>query len=280
MHSFYRIVVPDASVLEHVPVAVSARFVDQGGVPYIECQCTEQDSSLLHAWCSERELDIGAVMPFSSADVALIAMDMDSTLITIECIDEIADFIGKKDEVAHITESAMRGEILFTQSLAARVKLLAGLPVSALEAVYQQRVQLSQGAEAMIRTFQSQGIRFMLVSGGFTFFTDRLKARLDFDEAYANVLEIKDGVLTGHVVGDILDGAAKAAHIARACLALKQTGADRQRIIAVGDGSNDRLMFAEADAGVAYRAKPVLEEVASHRIRYGGLDTMLAYFAA
>jgi phosphoserine phosphatase len=181
---------------------------------------------------------------------------MDSTLITIECIDEIADMQGIKPQVAAITERSMRGELDFSASLRERVSLLAGLPESALEKVYQERLQLSPGAEQLLARCKENGIRFMLVSGGFTFFTERLKQQLGLDYAYANQLEVVDGKLTGRVVGDIVDAAAK-----QRLLIEKRTelGLRPEQVIAMGDGANDLLMLGEAGVGVAYRAKPVVQ---------------------
>lgn len=210
------------------------------------------------------------------ADFGLFVTDMDSTLINIECIDEIADMQGLKAEVAAITEAAMRGEIDFRESLTRRVSLLAGLPESALAEVYDHRLQLNPGAERLMRGLKAAGIHTVLVSGGFTYFADRLKARLGFDEAWANVLEVHDGRLTGRVCGPIVDGAAKAAHLRAA---RERLGLKADQVIAAGDGANDLPMLSEAGFGVAFRAKPVLREVADCRIDHCGLDAILNLFA-
>jgi len=208
--------------------------------------------------------------------VRLVAMDMDSTLITIECIDEIADMMGIKPEVAAITASAMRGEIDFRESLARRVGLLEGLPVDALERVYDERLRLSPGAERLLETLRTIGARTLLVSGGFTFFTDRLQARLRIDCTLANVLEIRDGRLTGGLVGDIVDAQGKAAMFSRLADHCRGEGG---LAVAIGDGANDLPMLAAADVSVAYRAKPKVRAQATHAIDHCGLDAVLNLFA-
>lgn len=209
------------------------------------------------------------------SDFKLFVTDMDSTLINIECIDEVADLQGLKAEVAEITEAAMRGEIDFTQSLLRRVALLKGLSERALEQVYEERLALNPGAERLLRHLARNGIYTVLVSGGFTYFTDRLKQRLGFDEAYANELEVVDGKLTGRVRGPIVDGAAKAAHL---CRVRDARGFAAEQVIAAGDGANDVPMLNAAGFGVAYRAKPVLRAAADCRLDHVGLDGILALF--
>jgi phosphoserine phosphatase len=207
--------------------------------------------------------------------VRLVAMDMDSTLIAIECIDEIADMQGIKPEVALITAAAMRGEIEFAESLRRRVSLLAGLPVSALERVYDERLQLSPGATRMLAGFAAVGAKTALLSGGFTFFTDRLKARLNLDYTVSNTLDVVDGKLTGRIAGPVVDAAVKAATLRR----LKQElCGDGGLAVAIGDGANDLPMFSEADVSVAYRAKPVVRAKATHALDQCGLDGVLNLF--
>ncbi|GHU10846.1 hypothetical protein AGMMS50225_15110 [Betaproteobacteria bacterium] len=209
-------------------------------------------------------------------DFGLFVTDMDSTLINIECIDEIADVHGVKAEVAAITAAAMRGEFDFRASLSRRVALLAGLNESALSEVYEQRLQLNPGAEALIRGLKAAGLKTAMVSGGFTFFTERLKARLGFDYAWANQLEIVDGRLTGRVIGPIIDGQAKALHLiaTRDVLGLRP-----DQVISAGDGANDIPMLRAGGFGVAYRAKPALREVATCCIDHVGLDGILRLFS-
>jgi len=210
------------------------------------------------------------------ARVRLVAMDMDSTLITIECIDEIAALQGIGDEVAAITASAMRGEIKdFNESLTRRVALLKGLDASALERVYEERLALSPGAERMLEGARAAGLKTLLVSGGFTFFTERLKARLGLDYTRANTLEIVDGKLTGKVAGDIVNAEVKARTLIETCAKI---GIDPKRAIAMGDGSNDLKMMAEAGLSVAFRAKPVVRQSASVAFNFVGLDGLLRLF--
>ncbi|MCK9258557.1 MAG: phosphoserine phosphatase SerB [Azoarcus sp.] len=210
-------------------------------------------------------------------DFGLFVTDMDSTLINIECIDEIADMQGLKAQVAEITEAAMRGEMDFRESLTRRVALLQGLPEAALAEVYEQRLQLNPGAERLMRGLKQAGIRTMLVSGGFTYFTNRLKQRLGFDHAWANELEVEGGYLTGRVAGDIVDGQAKAAHLERT---RDELGLRPEQVICAGDGANDIPMFQAAGFGVAYRAKPVLRAEADCCLDHVGLDGILSLFAS
>jgi phosphoserine phosphatase len=217
------------------------------------------------------------VAPLKLTAFKAIAFDMDSTLINIECIDEIADAVGKKAEVAAITEAAMRGEITdFKDSLRRRVALLQGVPAQALEEVYEQRLQLNPGASELIAAAKSAGLQTLLVSGGFTFFADRVKTRLGMHEAHSNTLEIEGGLLTGRVLGDIVDGEAKRTHLLALC---KRVGCDLKQSIAVGDGANDLLMMGAAGLSVAYHAKPKVREQAMVAINQGGLDRLLELMA-
>jgi len=215
--------------------------------------------------------------PLALADFRLIAFDMDSTLINIECVDEIADAAGRKAEVAAITEAAMRGEITdYKDSLRRRVALLAGVPVTALEAVWRERLRLNPGAEALVAACQRAGLKTLLVSGGFTFFTDRVRDRLGIDFTRSNVLEVTDGALTGRMVdqpwGDICDGEEKRRMLIETCARI---GCTPRQAIAVGDGANDLPMMGEAGLSVAYHAKPRVREQAMVSIDLGGLDRLL-----
>ena len=206
-------------------------------------------------------------------DIRVLAMDMDSTLINIECIDEIADFTGKKSAVAEITEATMRGEIKdFQESLRRRVALLEGLPADALESVYRERLRPNPGAAELLAGANERGIYTLLVSGGFTFFTEKLRQELGFKQTQANTLEIIDGKLTGKVLGDIVDGAAKAAHLDAACARL---GCTRANAITMGDGANDLIMMNGSGISVAYQAKPVVKEKADAAFDRVGLDAAL-----
>ena len=231
----------------------------------------------LDVYCGTHALDYAFIEPQAQlSDFGLVAMDMDSTLITIECIDEIADFCGLKAEVAAITEASMRGEIKdFNESLTRRVALLKGLDASALERVYEERLRLSPGAERMLEGARAAGLKTLLVSGGFTFFTERLKARLGLDYTRANTLEIVDGKLTGKVIGEIVNADVKARTLRETC---EKIGIDPKRTIAMGDGSNDLKMMAEAGLSVAFRAKPVVREAATVAFNFVGLDGLLRLF--
>ncbi|WP_073219930.1 phosphoserine phosphatase SerB [Massilia sp. CF038] len=206
------------------------------------------------------------------ADFKLVAMDMDSTLITIECIDEIADMQGLKAQVSEITEAAMRGELDFSASLMRRVALLEGLEASALERVYSERLAISMGGEAMLAGVQAAGLKTLLVSGGFTFFTDRLKQRLGLDYTHANQLEIADGKLTGRVVGGIVDADEKRRTVERVCA---EMGIAPAQAIVMGDGANDLKMMGIAGLSLAFRAKPVVRAQAGIALNYTGLDGLL-----
>ena len=219
----------------------------------------------------------GVAAPLRLADFGLIAFDMDSTLINIECVDEIADAVGLKAEVAAITEATMRGEIAdFKESLRRRVALLQGVPETALHEVYERRLRLNPGAEALVRACQAAGLKTLLVSGGFTFFTERLRERLGLDFTRSNVLEIESGRLTGRLVdqpwGDICDGAEKRRMLLETCARL---GLEPRQAIAVGDGANDLPMMGEAGLSVAFHAKPLVREQAMVAINEGGLDRLL-----
>lgn len=222
------------------------------------------------AYCEESQLDCGWVPADRRiSDFGLLVMDMDSTLITIECIDEIADMQGLKPEVAAITEAAMRGEIDFAESLRRRVSLLAGLDQSALQQVYDERLRLSPGAEPLLAAARAAGIRTLLVSGGFTYFTERLKSRLGLDYTAANTLDVAAGKLTGRVLGEIVDAQGKADWLKRVRAELNLA---REQVVALGDGANDLKMMAEAGVSIAYHAKPVVRSQASFALNRVGLE--------
>jgi phosphoserine phosphatase len=202
-------------------------------------------------------------------------MDMDSTLITIECIDELGELAGRKAEIAAITAQAMRGEIEYKESLRRRVAALSGLAEESLTRVYEERLKLTPGADALIGACKEHGVKVLLVSGGFTFFTDRLKARLGLEHTISNVLELKGGKLTGALVGEIVDADAKAAKFREVLLELKAT---REESVAVGDGANDLKMMKEAGISVAFRAKPVVQAQASCALNWSGLDGVVNLF--
>jgi phosphoserine phosphatase len=218
---------------------------------------------------------VTTLLPTKLSDFRLVAMDMDSTLITIECIDEIADFAGKKTEVSAVTAAAMRGEMDWPTSLRQRVALLQGLDAAVLQRVFDERLRLSPGAEALIQAAKNLGIFTLLVSGGFTFFTERLREQLVLDAAFSNALEIVDGKLTGGVIGPLCDADAKAQHVRDAAA---RVGANREQIMVIGDGANDLKMMAVAGTSVAYHAKPVVQAQATLAINHGGLEQILKAF--
>lgn len=227
-----------------------------------ECLASRLDCTFIDAGCK-------------LSDFKLVAMDMDSTLITIECIDEIADMQGLKPQVAEITEAAMRGEIEFRESLTRRVALLKGLDASALQRVYDERLRLSPGAENMLDAIKAAGLKTLLVSGGFTFFTDRMKTRLGLDYTHSNVLEIVDGKLTGRVVGGIVDADEKKNTVERVCAEL---GVTPKLAIVMGDGANDLKMMGISGMSVAFRAKPIVRAQADVALNFVGLDGILSLF--
>ncbi len=228
------------------------------------------------AHCAAARLDWGFVEEGRKlSDFTLLAMDMDSTLISIECIDEIADFAGRKAEVAAVTASAMRGEIDWPESLRRRVKALAGLDESTLDRVYSERLRFNKGAEQLLAAARRHGVKTLLVSGGFTYFTDRVRDRLGFDHAYSNTLVVEQGKLAGSVTGPLVDAQGKAGHVARL---KRELGIGADRVLAIGDGANDLPMMAEAATSIAYHAKPVVREKAGYALDYMGLDGVLNLF--
>jgi phosphoserine phosphatase len=226
--------------------------------------------------CAEKRLDY-AFMPANArlADIGLLAMDMDSTLITIECIDEIADMAGIKAPISAITERAMQGALEFKQSLQERVALLAGLPAEMLQTVYETRLQLNRGAEHLFNVLHENNIYTLLISGGFTYFSDRLKSHLQLSEAVSNMLEIKEGKLTGKIQGQIVDSHYKAHHVEAVRIKL---GLEKKQVVTVGDGANDIPMLQAAGYGIAFRGKPIVQQSAHLAINHVGLDGILHLF--
>jgi phosphoserine phosphatase len=230
------------------------------------------NAALMQA-AQQAQHDVVHLSPYLSwRDFSVLAMDMDSTLINIECIDEIADYCGKKNQVAKITEATMRGEISdFNESLRRRVALLEGLPLTALQAVLDHRLQLNPGAELLTQSAHTHNIKTLLVSGGFTFFTDAMQARLGLSYAYSNTLNHNGTILDGTLQEPIVNAEAKRDKVQSLC---EQMGTKTTRAIAVGDGSNDLAMMAIAGLSVAYHAKPAVQAKAMAVINYGGLDTL------
>ena len=267
--------------LERIAMLASPERVVQLSATAVRCENVDYSDALkltIELAAGAAELDATFIEAGRTlADFKLVAMDMDSTLITIECIDEIADMQGLKPQVAEITEAAMRGELEFSESLIRRVALLKGLDASALERVYSERLAISMGGEAMLASVKAAGVKTLLVSGGFTFFTDRLKERLGLDYTHANVLETADGKLTGRVVGCIVDAEEKKRMVERVCT---EMGIGPEQAIVMGDGANDLKMMSIAGLSVAFRAKPVVRAQASVALNYSGLDGLLVVLAA
>ncbi len=240
--------------------------------------CTAQPAAGIAELCASAGLDHGFVPEGRRlSDFKLLVMDMDSTLITMETIDELAAMAGVRAGVAKITESAMRGEIEYDASLRRRLALLKGLDESALQRVYDERLRFSPGAETMLEKIRAAGIKTLLVSGGFTYMTDRLKTRVQLDYTHSNVLEISNGKLTGAVIGDIVNADAKLAALRRVT---KELGISRAQIAGVGDGANDLQFMAECGVSFAYHAKPVVRERTTYALNHSGLDALLWLLSA
>ena len=266
----------EARALKEITALTGAQGVKRLGSNAVRLIDARQHPELA-SYCDAHELDYAFVPEDGSlANYRLFVTDMDSTLINIECIDEIADMQGLKTEVAAITEAAMRGDLDFRESLTRRVALLEGLPEGALERVFRERLQLNPGARALLAGLKQAGIVTVLVSGGFTYFTERLQKQLGFDYAVANELEIRSGRLTGKVKGDVIDGDAKR-HTLQ--LVRKHHGFAPATVIAAGDGANDLPMLNAAGVGIAYHAKPAVREHATYALNHSGLDGILNLFA-
>ncbi|WP_434778455.1 phosphoserine phosphatase SerB [Neisseria sp. Ec49-e6-T10] len=261
-------------LFEKIGVPLNSTFT-LGNVQRISVPDEFLISPELQIWFDEHKIDANLLEDQAFSQIKLIVSDMDSTLITIECIDEIAHEVGLKEQVAKITDAAMQGKIDFNESLIQRVALLEGVTVEQLERVYQQRVKLTEGAEQFIQMAKQAGIYFVLVSGGFTFFTEKLKQSLHLDDAIANELEIYNGVLTGKVVGQIINAQSKAQILQQK---KQNLGLAVGQVLAVGDGANDLLMLQAADYGVAFHAKPKVKQFSSLKIDFNGLDAIRYFF--
>lgn len=270
---------PSSSTIERIAVLAGAQRVVPVNAQAFRCEGIQYSEALkeqIDKECLAAQVDYTFVEGARKlTDFKLLTMDMDSTLITIECIDEIADMQGLKPQVAEITEAAMRGEIEFRESLTRRVALLKGLDATALQRVYDERLKLSPGAERMLEAVKAAGIKTLLVSGGFTFFTDRMKTRLRLDYTHSNVLEVVDGKLTGRVIGGIVDADEKKYTVERVCAEL---GISSKQAIVMGDGANDLKMMAISGMSVAFRAKPIVRAQANVALNFVGLDGILPLF--
>jgi phosphoserine phosphatase len=266
-------------IVKKIADLVSAQSITTLSKKVVRCDGVSTSATVLSevaTLCLQSGLDYSFMQEDKKlSDFKLLVMDMDSTLITIECIDEIADIHGLKNEVAAITEAAMRGELDFRESLTQRVALLKGLEASALQQVFDERLLLSLGANELLAGAQAAGLKTVLVSGGFTFFTDRLRQQLTFDLARANELEIKDDKLTGRVIGPIIDASEKRHTVEMQAQAL---GVPTSAAIVMGDGANDLEMMSVAGLSVAFRAKPIVRAQADVALNFAGLDGVLFMF--
>lgn len=253
----------------HRLVGGSAQFMQIGEYAYdLPLQHDKIDE--VQAFCMDQKIDVALVPDEQRLNkFGMCIMDMDSTLIAIECIDEIADMMNLKPQISAITEAAMRGELDFAASLTKRVALLKGLHENALQRVIDERLKLNPGVQAWIEACKSNNIKTMVVSGGFTFFANHVKDLLGLDYAVSNTLEIVDGKLTGNILGDIVDAERKAQELIKL---RDQLGLSAAQTIAIGDGANDLKMMAAAGVGIAYHAKPVVQAQATYALNHVGLD--------
>ncbi|MCO6523214.1 MAG: phosphoserine phosphatase SerB [Snodgrassella sp.] len=264
----------DLSAL-HTIIPPAPEYTFNDSVLRLPVSADFQLAQSVQAQLLEQQIDFAIVPDQSFADLGLIISDMDSTLITIECVDEIAAGVGLQSQVAAITERSMRGEIDFEQSLRARVALLKGLPVTELQRVYENVLKLSPGAQWLLQQCHEYDVKFMLVSGGFTYFTERLQRQYELDYTFANQLVVKNDALTGELAGKIIDAQAKADLLAEY---RDKLGLDKLQVVAMGDGANDIPMLQAAGFGVAYHAKPKTQAATSISVRFGGLDTVRKWF--
>lgn len=266
------------SEIQHKQIEASLNASPYQVANHFQVKGTNWDKTVIKKLSDDLQIDINPLPEsFSPQDIKLVISDMDSTLIGIECVDEIADMMNLKPEVSAITEAAMRGELNFESSLTKRVALLEGLSESALQKVYDERLFLNPGADEWLKGLKEKAIPFALVSGGFTYFTDRLKQQLDIEFTRSNKLEIKNGELTGKIVGGIIGAEAKAHFLQELC---EQLDIGLNQAIAIGDGANDLLMMNEAGLSIAYHAKPAVQEKADTSLNYSGLDRVLDFVNA
>ena len=259
----------------HSLIGSSAQFMQVAEhAYYLPTQQTKVTE--IKAFCDSQKIDC-ALVPDEQrlSHFGLAVMDMDSTLINIECIDEIADMMNLKPQVSAITEAAMRGELDFAVSLKRRVALLKGLPEAALQRVIDERLQANSGAHEWIAACKAKNIKTMVVSGGFTLFANHVKTMLGLDYAVANTFEIIDGKLTGNILGDIVDADRKAQELVKL---RDQLDLNANQTIGIGDGANDLKMMSAAAVGVAYHAKPIVQQQATYALNHTGLDGVINLF--
>lgn len=265
----------DTVDLKRIAKHAGAQGIEQISSSAFRLQDVREDADVSQL-CEAARLDFAFVPEARRlSQYRLLAMDMDSTLITIETIDELADLVGFKKEVAAITEAAMRGEIEYDESLRRRLAVMKGLEEAALQRVYEERVRLTPGAEKLLARAQSLGLKTLLVSGGFTYVTDRLKTRLNLDYTRSNCLEIVDGRLTGNVIGEIVNADGKRTALLEVA---KTLGLAREHLIGIGDGANDLKFMAECGVSIAYHAKPVVRGQTTHALNHVDLSGVLPLF--